>query len=138
MECLVSFQDPAPSSHIVQQWNTNTAKACRYILSGAHKRCEAVPRSVQHRMIAWNSDVHVLTTAAKLCPYSDRGYITATTAATQLYNYYCSDCPIWSTTERSKFLFRTSLFSIVERSLAPLCSTYGLLILSIQVTVGDS
>jgi len=39
------------------------------------------------------------------------------TEATQVYNYYCSDCPIWSMTERSKFLVRTSLFSIVGHSL---------------------
>ena len=61
-------------------------------------------------MIRWNSDV--LTAAARFCPYLDCSYVTATTEATQVYNYYCSDCPIWSTTERSKFLFRTSLFSV--------------------------
>ena len=38
-------------------------------------------------MIGWNSDV--LTTAARLCPYSDCSYVTATTEATQVYNYYC-------------------------------------------------
>ena len=75
-------------------------------------------------MIAWNSDV--LTTAARLCPYLDRSYV-ANTEATQVYNY-CSNCPIWSMTERSKFLFRTSLFSVVGRSLAPLCGAYGLLV----------
>ena len=78
-------------------------------------------------MIAWNNDV--LTTAARLCPYSNSSYVTATTEATQVYNYYCSDCPIWSMTERSKFLFRTWLFFVVGRSLAPLRGTYGLLLL---------
>ena len=39
------------------------------VIVGAHKHCEAVPRSVQHHMIAWNSDV--LTTAARLWPYLD-------------------------------------------------------------------
>ena len=34
---------------------------------GAHKRREAAPRSVQQRMIAWNSDV--LTAAARLWPF---------------------------------------------------------------------
>ena len=101
-------------------------KYCMCVQSGAHKCHFAAPRSIQHRMIAWNSDV--LTAAARLCPYSDRSYVTATTKATQVYNYYCSDCPIWSMTERSKFLFRTSLFSLVGRSLAPLCSAYGLLV----------
>jgi len=76
------------------------------------------PRSIQLRMIVWNSDV--LTTAARLCPFLDRSYVTATTEATQVYNYYCSDCPIWSTTERSNFLFRTSLSSVVGCSLASL------------------
>ena len=60
-------------------------------------------------LIAWNSDV--LTTAV-LCPYLDHSYVRAATEATQVYNYYCSNCPIWSMTERSKFLFRTSLFSV--------------------------
>ena len=32
-------------------------------------------------------------------------------------------------TERSKFPFRTSLFSAVGRSLAPLCGAYGLLVM---------
>ena len=87
---------------------------------------EAVPRSILLRMIAWNSNL--LTTAARLCPYLDRSYVTATTEATQVYNCYCSNCPIWSRTERSKFLFRTSLFSVVGHSLVPLCDTYGLLL----------
>ena len=82
------------------------------------KRCQGASNTT------WNSDVHVLTTAARLCPYLDHSYITATTA-TQVYNYYCSDCPIWSRTERSKFLFRTPPFSIVGHSLAPLCGTLG-------------
>ena len=97
---------------------------------GAHKRREVAPRSVQLRMIAWNSDV--LTIAARLCPYLDCSYVTATAEATKVYNYYCSDCPIWSTTERSKFQFRTSLFSVVGRSLAPLHGAYGLLVPRIQ------
>ena len=92
---------------------------------GAHKRGEAAPRSIQHCMIVWNSDV--LTTAARLCPYLDHSYVTATTEATQVYNYYCSDCPIWSTTERLTFQFRTSLFSLVGHSLALIHGTYGLL-----------
>ena len=73
--------------------------------------------------------MYILTTEARLCPYSDRSYVAATAEATQVYNYYCSDCPIWSMTERSKFLFRTLLFSVVGRYLAPLCSAYGLLVL---------
>ena len=100
-----------------------------YAHTGAHKCCEVAPRSVQHHMIAWNSDV--LTTVARLCPYLDHCYVTATTVsteATQVYNYYCSKYPIWSMTERSKFLFRTSLFSVVRRFLAPLCGAYGLVV----------
>ena len=83
-------------------------------------------RSVQHIMIAWNSDV--LTTAARLCPYLDHSYVTAATEATKdlVYNNYYSNCPIWSRTERSRFLFRTSLCSVVGCSLAPLCGAYGL------------
>ena len=49
-------------------------------IPGAHKCCEAAPRSVQHSMITWNRDV--LTIAARLCPYLDHSYITATTEAT--------------------------------------------------------
>ena len=49
-------------------------------MAGAHKRCEAVPRSVQQYMIAWNSIV--LTTAARLWPYLARSYVTAATEAT--------------------------------------------------------
>ena len=74
---------------------------------GAHKRGEAAPRSIQHCMIVWNS--HVLTTAARLCPYLDHSYITSTTEATQVYNYCCSDCLIWSTTERLTLQFRTTV-----------------------------
>ena len=47
---------------------------------GAHKGREAAPRSVQQRMIAWNSDV--LTTAARLWPYLAHSYVTAATEAT--------------------------------------------------------
>ena len=90
---------------------------------GAHKCCKAVPGSVQHHLIAWNSDV--LTIAARLCPYLDHSYVTATAEATQVYNYYCSNCPIWLTTERSKFLFMTSLFSVVGQSLAPFVVLMG-------------
>ena len=56
--------------------NTSTDKSAHSqphsasVPSGVHKRREAAPRSVQHRMIAWNNDV--LATAARLCPYSDR------------------------------------------------------------------
>ena len=85
--------------------------------TGAHKCRKVAPRSIQHRVIVWNSDV--LTTAARLCTYLDHSYVTATIEATQVYNYYCSDCPIWSTTERSEFLFRTMLFSVVGCFLAP-------------------
>ena len=40
---------------------------------------KAAPRSVQHRIIAWNSDV--LTTAARLCPHLDHSFVTAATEA---------------------------------------------------------
>ena len=72
----------------------------------------------------WNSDV--LTTGARLCPYLDHSYMTAV----QLLDF--SNCPIWSMTERSKFLL---LFSVVGALLgatsqhlwAPYChhSNYG-------------
>jgi len=39
--------------------STALLKAC-FIATGAHKRREAAPRSVQHRMITWNSDVLTL------------------------------------------------------------------------------
>ena len=48
--------------------------------------------------IVWNSPV--LTKAAS--PYLDYSYVTAAAEATQVYKYYCSKCPIWSMTERSK------------------------------------
>ena len=47
------------------------------LLPGAHKHREAAPRSVQQRMIAWNSDV--LTTAARLWPYLAHSYVIAAT-----------------------------------------------------------
>ena len=47
------------------------------------------------------------------------------TTSTDLTFY---NCRIWSIAERSKFLFRTSPFSAVGRSLAPLCGAYGLLV----------
>ena len=97
--------------------------------SGTHKLYEAAPRSI--RMIAWNSDV--LTTAARLCPHLGHSYVTAATEATQVYNY-CSNCPIWSMTGRSKFLFRTSLFSVVGRFFVPLRGAYELLTQYIHCT----
>jgi len=51
-----------------------------YIYSGAQKHHEEAPRSVQHHMIMWNSNV--LTTAARLCPSFEHSYITAATEAT--------------------------------------------------------
>ena len=51
-----------------------------YNVAGAHKRHEAAPRSIQQRMIAWNSDV--LTTAARLWPYLAHSYVTTSTGVT--------------------------------------------------------
>ena len=126
-ECLgARLHTPSFSSLSMHTW------MCTLVLPRAHKQREAAPRNVQLRMIAWNSDV--LTTAARLCPYLDRSYITATTEATQVYNYYYSNCPIWSMTGRSKFLFRILLFSVVGCSLVPLRGTYGLLVLHVPVS----
>ena len=50
------------------------------VVASAHKRREAAPRSVQQRMIVWNSDV--LTTVARSYPYLAHSYITAAAEAT--------------------------------------------------------
>ena len=76
-------------------------------------RCPDPPLHVR----GWHARL-VLTTAARLCPHLDHSYVTAAIEATQVYNYCCRNCP--TMTERSKFLFWTSLFSVVGRSLAAL------------------
>ena len=122
---LSSSLVPGIHAHVGIQNDGNFLSLCGLYLVTSMWTCQAHITLLQRDVLVQRD---VLTTAARLCPYLDHSYITAATEATQVYHYYGSNCPIWSMTERSKFLFRTSLFSVVGCSLEVLHGAYGLLL----------
>jgi len=122
-----------PSPHLNPNRSTCSNFAlcyyCPYLIQvapGAHKCCEAAPRSVQQRRIA-----RCTNHCSQVMALFGTQLQTAATEATEVYNSSVGSSTaiiIWSMTERSKFPFRSSLFSAVGRSLAPLRGAYGLLV----------
>ena len=101
--CLSAMTTLSTAYHHAGIWCVSSVSEHTSVATGAHKYWDTKDRPTPHDR--WTNDV--LPTGARLCLYLDHSCITAV----QLLGF--SNCPVWSMTERSKFLFRTSLFSVV-------------------------